>query len=137
MSVDASPVIIERLEAHGIRPTRQRVDVARVVLDAPRHVSADQILSELRDAGCRVSRATVYNTLSLFCRQGLVRQLTLDPERVVYDSTPTEHHHFYMSDTGELIDIDPGAVSLAHLPPVPEGCEIDSVEVLVKLKRKV
>ena len=128
--------ITDRLETHGIRPTRQRVDVARVLLSAARHLSADQILDELRASGCRVSRATVYNTLSLFTRQGLIRELSLDPERVVYDSTASQHHHFYLPDTGELIDISADSVSLADLPPVPEGCEIDSVEVLVRLRRK-
>ena len=75
------------LERHGIRPTQQRVKVAEVLLAAPVHLTAEQLLTTLRESPSRVSKATVYNTLKLFVDHGLVRQIHLDPERCVYDST--------------------------------------------------
>ncbi|MGH8167846.1 MAG: Fur family transcriptional regulator, partial [Woeseiaceae bacterium] len=79
--------IQKKLERHGVMPTPQRVEVAEVLLDRPQHLSAEQILERLRQAGSRVSKATVYNTLKLFGDRGLVKELTVDPDRRFYDST--------------------------------------------------
>jgi Fur family iron response transcriptional regulator len=123
------------LELHGIRPTAQRVRIAELLLARPRHVTAEQILESLRGAPGRVSKATVYNTLKLFVEQGLVKQIHADPERCVYDSMVTPHHHFQRVDTGEMIDIDPGELSFAKMPPLPPGTELAGVEVLIRLRR--
>jgi Fur family iron response transcriptional regulator len=80
------------LERHGIRPTQQRVRVAEVLLAAPVHLTAEQLLASLRQSPGRVSKATVYNTLKLFVDHGLVRQIHIDPERCVYDSKMAPHH---------------------------------------------
>ena len=105
------------LERNGIRPTQQRVKVAEVLLAAPVHLTAEQLLTTLREAPSRVSKATVYNTLKLFVDHGLVRQIHLDPERCVYDSRMSPHHHFQHVETGEMRDIDPDALELATAPP--------------------
>ena len=96
------------LESHGIRPTQQRVRVAQVLLAAPTHMTADQLLAALKQSPSRVSKATVYNTLKLFVDHGLARQIHLDPDRCVYDSTMAPHHHFQNVETGEMLDIQPG-----------------------------
>jgi Fur family transcriptional regulator, iron response regulator len=124
------------LERHGIRPTQQRVKVAEVLLAAPTHLTADQLLATLREAPSRVSKATIYNTLKLFVDKGLVRQIHLDPERCVYDSSIAPHHHFQNIDTGEMIDIHPEELTFANLPPLPPGTEIDSVDVVIRVRRK-
>lgn len=123
------------LERHGIRPTQQRVKVAEVLLAAPVHLTAEQLLTTLREAPSRVSKATVYNTLKLFVDHGLVRQIHLDPERCVYDSRIAPHHHFQLVDTGEMQDIDPDALELARMPPLPSGTEIEGVEVVIRVRR--
>lgn len=105
-------------------------------LDGPCHFSADQILSNLRASGRRISKATVYNTLNLFSRQGIIRELAVDPARVMYDSTTRPHHHFYNADTGELIDIPPSEVRLPKLPNLPRATTAESVELIVRLRRK-
>jgi Fur family iron response transcriptional regulator len=125
-----------RLVEHGVRPTTQRVEIALLVLDRPCHFSADQLLATLRRAGRRVSKATVYNTLSLFSRKGLLREIAIDPSRLMYDSTTGPHHHFFDAATGELIDISPADVRLGRLPPLPKGTEAESIEVLIRLRPK-
>ena len=124
------------LEAHGVRPTAQRLKVAEILLTAPRHLTAEQILARLRESSGRVSKATVYNTLNLFVGQGLAREIHADPERCVYDSTMTPHHHFQNVDTGEMIDIRPEDLAFASLPPLPEGTEIESVDVVIRVRAR-
>jgi Fur family iron response transcriptional regulator len=124
------------LEQRGIRPTSQRVKVAEILLTSPRHLTAEQILVALREATGHVSKATVYNTLNLFVEQGLAREIHADPERCVYDSTMAPHHHFQNVDTGEMTDIRPDDLTFARLPPLPPGTEIESVDVVIRVRRK-
>lgn len=127
--------IVAELQAHGLKPTAQRLRVAELLMAAPTHLSAEQILAALRQGGGRVSKATVYNTLNALAQRGLVRQIHLDPERSVYDSTRTPHHHFHDLETGELKDIDPGEIEFSRFPELPEGMEAE-VEVVIRLRRK-
>jgi Fur family iron response transcriptional regulator len=126
----------ELLERHGVRPTAQRLRVANILLCAPQHLTADQILSELRHSSSGVSKATLYNTLRLFVDRGLARQIHLDPDRCVYDSTMAPHHHFQVVDTGEMIDILPDDISFARMPQLPAGTEIAGVDVVIRLRRR-
>ena len=128
--------IHEKIASYGIKPTPQRVKIADILLEKPQHLSAEQILERLRESGSTVSKATVYNTLNLFGERGLVRELSVDPERRYYDSSNVPHHHFYNVDTCELTDIDESDVRISALPPLPEGTESQSVEVLIKVRRR-
>jgi Fur family iron response transcriptional regulator len=124
------------LRTHRVQPTPQRIEVGMLLLAGPCHVSADQILQSLRRAGSRVSKATVYNTLKAFSRAGIIREVAVDPNRLVYDSTTTCHHHFLDEDTGELTDIDPAQVELPRLPRLPEGTQATSVELIIRVRRR-
>jgi len=126
--------ISQRLETCGVLPTPQRLDVAEVILSKPQHVSADQILAAIQATGSKVSKATVYNTLNLFCERGLLRTVTVDPTRQFYDPTIQPHHHFYNVDSGELVDIDPAAVSMQVKTPLPAGTEQAGVEVVIRVR---
>jgi len=132
----SSTDVIEILKSHGVLPTPQRIEVATVLLEKPQHLSADQIIDQLRTCGSRLSKATVYNTLHLFGAKGLVRELNVDPSRRFYDSTTHPHHHFYHVDSGELSDIEEKEVRIMGLPPLPEGTEQESVEVLIRIRDK-
>jgi len=123
-----------RMAQLGIAATPQRLEVAGVLLEKPQHLAADQILATLRRNGSRVSKATVYNTLHLFAEKGLVRALNVDPSRTFYDSTTHPHHHFYHTGMRELRDIPDEQVRILDLPPLPEGTELENVEVLVKIR---
>lgn len=122
------------LQDRGVLPTSQRVEVASVLLAKPQHLSAEQILDELRERGGSVSKATVYNTLKLFSQQGLARELNVDPSRLIYDSTTHAHHHFYNEDTGELSDIEPDQLKFLNLPELPAGTDQAGIEVLIRIR---
>ena len=83
------------LRQQGISPTKQRLEIANALLAKPQHISADQLLLLLRKQGSKVSKATIYNTLSLFKTGRLVRELNVDSAKAVYDSAAYTHHHFY------------------------------------------
>jgi Fur family iron response transcriptional regulator len=126
--------ISQLLVARGVLPTTQRVDVALVILAKPQHLSAEQIIAGIRAMGSRVSKATVYNTLNLFCERGLLRTVDVDPARQYYDSTIDAHHHFYNVDTGELTDIPLDAITLSVNTALPPGTEHAGVEVVVRVR---
>ena len=126
--------ISQKLKRLGVLPTPQRLDVAEVIFSKPRHLSADQILAAIEKMGSCVSKATVYNTLNLFCERELLRTVNVDPTRQYYDPTIRPHHHFYNVDSGELVDIDPCAVSMQVTTPLPPGTEQAGVEVVIRVR---
>lgn len=128
--------IIVEFDKCGILPTPQRLEIAGILLDKPQHLSAEQIIEELRSRGSGVSKATVYNTLNLFAERGLVSERIVDPERRFFDSNTRAHHHFYDVDTGELTDIPRDQIKFAALPDLPADECMDSVEVLIKVRRQ-
>lgn len=119
---------------HDITPTPQRVEIAQVLFAQPQHLSAEQVLTKVNEGGVPVSKATVYNTLGLFARKGLIREVIVDPAKVFYDSTIVPHHHFYNVDTGGLIDIDADTVELKRLPDLPEGTTAAGVNVIIRVR---
>jgi len=126
--------IARRLMAHGVLPTAQRIDVGLVILAKPQHLSADQIIAAIRSMSARVSKATVYNTLNLFCERGLLRTVEVDPTRQYYDSTIDAHHHYYNVDTGEITDIPLDAISLNVGAALPPGTEQAGVDVVIRVR---
>jgi Fur family iron response transcriptional regulator len=126
-----------RLTLLGIRPTAQRVQIAELLLSAPQHLSAEQILASLRRAGARVSKATVYNTLNLFASHGLIRQLSVDGSRSWFDSNVVPHYHFHDEDTGALTDVAVPDVEFSRLPPPPDGMEVAGIDLVIRLRKKV
>jgi len=126
-----------RLADCGIRPTAQRVRIAMLLLSAPQHLSAEQILAQLRTTGARVSKATVYNTLNLFAAHGLIRQLSVDGSRAWFDSNVDPHYHFHDLTTGTLIDVPVPAVEFSRLPPPPSGTEVAGIDLVIRLRKKL
>ena len=132
--VNSDKEIIDLLRSHEISPTHQRVEIARVLLSKPQHLSAEQVLARVNLDHAVVSKATVYNTLGLFARKGLIKEVIVDPSKVFYDPNTQPHYHFYNVDTGTLMDIDAEQVSLQGLPETPEGMESDGVDVIIRLR---
>lgn len=123
------------LRANNVNPTAQRVSITRVLFDQKSHLSADDVYQRVKAEGAHVSKATVYNTLGLLAEKGVIREVIVDPNRVVYDPNVSPHHHFYDQDTGQLTDIDAGSVEVTGLPPLPEGTSLEGIDVIVRLKR--
>lgn len=132
----AREAVSELLRQHGITPTQQRLEIAQILFARPQHLSAEQVMAVVNQDAPRASKATVYNTLGLFARKGLVREVIVDPSKVFYDSNTRDHHHFYNVDTGALMDIHADHVALGALPPLPEGTEAEGVEVIIRLRNR-
>ena len=124
----------EKLLAAGIQLTRQRVHIAQVLLTGNQHLSADQVLEQMKHTGRPVSKATVYNTLGLFAARGILREVIIDPSRVFYDTNSTPHHHVYNTATGELSDIDAQHILAERLPELPEGTELEGVDIVIRVR---
>jgi Fur family iron response transcriptional regulator len=122
------------LHRHGIHPTRQRIDVAHVLVGQTRHLSAEQILEQVNAGDSTASKATVYNTLGLLVERGAIRALVVDATRVLYDPNTTPHHHFFNTATGELTDFPAGPVHVAGLPSTPPGTLADGVDIVVRIR---
>lgn len=125
------------LRGAGLRPTRQRLALASLLMGdgRDRHVSAESLFAAARDAGEAVSLATVYNTLRAFCEAGLLREVTVDGARSHFDTRTDDHPHFYWEDEGRLTDAPADELSIARLPQPPEGAEVASVDVVIRLRR--
>ncbi len=128
--------VSELLQRRGIIPTQQRVEIAMILLDDYKHLSADQILAKVNQGGSVVSKATVYNTLGLFAERGIIRQVIVDPTKVFYDSNSAPHYHFYNVDDGTLTDVDAQALQISDIPPVPEGTAAEGIDVIIRVRNK-
>jgi Fur family transcriptional regulator, iron response regulator len=132
-----SPNLLERLRSVGLRPTRQRLALARLLFDGnDRHVTAEQLHGEALAASIRVSLATVYNALHQFTAAGLLREVVVEPGRSYFDTNIDDHHHFFCESSGRLQDIPGELVMLGCLPAPPDGTAIRRVEVIVRVRRE-
>ncbi|PSJ62125.1 iron response transcriptional regulator IrrA [Pseudaminobacter soli (ex Li et al. 2025)] len=130
----SEPEVEQRLKDAGLRPTRQRVAIGRLLFgSAHRHVTADDLLQEANFAGEMLSLATIYNTLGHFSEAGLIRRISVDDERAHFDTDTGNHHHFYIEAEGLVLDVAPGGIAVERLPTPPEGYEITRVDVVVRL----
>ncbi|MGC3939278.1 Fur family transcriptional regulator Irr [Roseobacter sp. EG26] len=122
----------------GLRPTRQRVTLAALLIGdgQHRHVTAESLFEAAKSHGEAVSLATVYNTLRAFCDVGLMQEVTVDGSKSYFDTNTHDHPHFYWEDDATLTDAPSEELVIARLPDAPEGAEIASVDVVIRLRRK-
>ena len=139
MPVDA------RLRGAGLRPTRQRVSLGKILFGdhgeggadgGDRHVSAECLHEEAARRGIHVSLATVYNTLHQFTQAGLLRAVAVDSSRQWFDTNVSDHHHFFIEEENAVVDVPASHITVTDLPDAPEGMEIERVDVIVRLRRK-
>jgi Fur family iron response transcriptional regulator len=128
-------VIRRRLEAAGVRPTRQRVDLGRTIFGAgDRHFTAEMIYQETRSIRFAPTLGTIYNTLNEFARCGLLREIAIYDAKLWYDTKTGPHFHFYSEDTEELSDILDEWLPRIDIP-APEGTRITAIDIIVRLKK--
>ncbi|MBX9878345.1 MAG: transcriptional repressor [Candidatus Obscuribacterales bacterium] len=102
---------------HGVKPTPQRVVIAKYMLETHSHPTADEVLQAVESKlPVALSRATVYNTLNTLVQAGVIREVVTEAERTRYDANMTEHHHFVDVKSGKILDIP--ADQIAHLKPL-------------------
>ena len=127
--------VLERLRAAGLRPTRQRMALARLLFArGNRHVSAEQLFNEAKGARVDVSLATVYNALHDFTAKDLLREISIDSSSSYFDTNTSNHPHFYFERSGHLEDIAADQVRIAALPEAPGGAEVSRVDVIIRVK---
>jgi Fur family transcriptional regulator, iron response regulator len=131
----SSEVAVQRLRSAGLRPTRQRASLAKLLGSGHRHLSAESLHQEAQKAGIPVSLATIYNTLHQFTQAGLLREVVVGSGRSYFDTNTGDHQHFYCEDDGTLIDIEGDAIEVAGVPSPPKGMAVDRVDVVVRVKR--
>jgi Fur family transcriptional regulator, iron response regulator len=128
-------IALARLRAVGLRPTRQRLALARLLLEnGDRHITAEQLHGEAMGAHIRVSLATVYNTLHQFTDAGLLREVVVEPGRSYFDTNTADHHHFFCETTSKLEDIPGQDVVVSGFPLPPLGTEICRVDVIIRVR---
>jgi Fur family transcriptional regulator, iron response regulator len=131
-----APFAAEKLRAAGLRPTRQRMELAAHLFRGhDRHVTAESLHDEVVDAGIKVSLATVYNTLHQFTEAGLLRQVIVDAARSYFDTNTGDHQHFFLEKEGLLIDIPGETIAVAGVPAPPAGLAVDRVDIVVRVRR--
>ncbi len=133
--IHGSPQVASYLRTHGITPTLQRIRIGEVLFAEAQHVSADQVLSMVNKETEDVSKATVYNTLGLFAKKGLLNEVVIEASTVFYDTNLDKHHHLYHIDTGILEDISADQVKIGQLPELPEGTILEDVDVIIRLRK--
>ena len=128
-------VLLRRLAAAGVRPTRQRLDLARAIFGAGnRHFTAEMIYHETRSIQFAPTLGTIYNTLNEFSRSGLLREIAIYDAKLWYDTKTGPHFHFYSEDTEELSDILDEWLPRIDIP-APEGTRITAIDIIVRLKK--
>lgn len=126
---------LDQLRDAGLRPTRQRLALARLLFDGcDRHVSAEQLHSEALENNIRVSLATVYNALHQFTTAGMLREIAVDSGRSYFDTNTSDHHHFFFERSGKLEDIPPSALGITATPEAPTGTTIQRIDIVVRLQ---
>ncbi len=131
--------IKNRLTEAGLRPTRQRLAVAELLLQGEhRHVSAEGLLAEARQAGAAVSQATVYNILRQFADAGLIRELSIGAGRSWFDTRTSAHVHVLDESTGAIrdLDFDPHALGLLEALNLPPDVRVSDISILLRVKQK-
>jgi Fur family transcriptional regulator, iron response regulator len=131
MGPNMKPDVVRTLKEHGIQPSAQRVAVAEYVLHTPEHPSAEKVWARVRESFPMISRATVYNTLNLFVERGLLRELHLAPDSVLFDANTDRHHHFIDEESGRIYDVPWNQIEVRNAKP-PPGFEVHAYQVVMR-----
>jgi len=137
MTPDTADFAASWLDRADLRPTRQRMALAELLVGdgQHRHVTAESLFESAKGTGAMVSLATVYNTLRAFCEAGLLQEITVDGSKSYFDTNTHDHPHFYWEDEARLTDAPADQLVIARVPDAPEGAEIASVDVVIRLRR--
>lgn len=134
---DPHSAVRQRLCDAGLRPTRQRLALADLIFrHGDRHLAAEDLHREAVSEGIDVSLATVYNALHQFNRAGMLRVLAVEGARTYFDTNTSNHQHYYVEETQEVIDLPCESLTISDLPEPPEGMEIVNIDVVVRLRPK-
>lgn len=137
MTPTAERIAGEWLSRGGVRPTRQRMALAELLVGdgRDRHVTAEGLYDLAARAGEKVSLATVYNTLRAFCEAGIMTEVVVDGSKSYFDTRTDDHPHFFWEDSATLTDAPKDELKITGLPTAPAGTEVSRVDVVIRLRR--
>jgi len=127
---------IDRLRTSGLRPTKQRLTICKVLFDRKDtfHFTIDNLKKKIeKNTKHKVSLATVYNTVHAFKNSGYLKEISLQGNKTFFDTNSTRHHHFYDQDTGDLMDIKNEDIHVSKVPSAPKGKKIKEIEVTISV----
>ena len=129
--------ILKKLRSSGLRPTKQRVEIAKFLFERDKTFhftveSLDKLLA--KKTASRFALATIYNTVHAFKNAGHLNEVDVRGKKTYFDTNVSNHHHFYDSETSELIDINANEIAIQKIPKAPNGKKIKNVEVFINLK---
>ena len=129
--------ILNKLRSSGLRPTKQRVEIAKFLFDREKTIhftveSLNKLL--LKKTSTKFALATIYNTVHAFKAAGHLNEIEVRGKKTYFDTNVSNHHHFYDNDTSELIDINAKDVVIQKLPKAPNGKKIKNIDVFINLK---
>jgi Fur family iron response transcriptional regulator len=125
---------ISKLEKNGIRATKQRRVLAKLIFDkGKRHISAENLFDEVKKDERKISMATIYNTLKQFTSLGLIREIVVDQNKSLYCNNNQSHYHLYIEDEGKVIDIPTQNIDL-DIPSIPACLKLHDIDVIVRIR---
>ena len=125
---------IKKIEKSGIRPTKQRRILTKLIFDkGTRHISADNLFDEVRKENRKISMATIYNTLKQFTTLGLIKEIVVDQNKSLYCNNDQNHYHLYIEDEGKIIDIPTKNIDL-NIPSMPACLQLHNIDVIVRIR---
>ena len=129
--------ILKKLRSSRLRPTKQRVEIAKFLFEREKtfHFTVESLNKLLtKKSISKIALATIYNTVHAFKAAGHLSEVEVRGNKSYFDTNVSNHHHFYDSETSELIDIDANDVVIQKIPKAPNGKKIKNVEVFINLK---
>ena len=129
-------IFIEKLRSAGLRPTKQRIKICKVLFDRKKtfHFTINHLKTLLKEkTDQKISQATVYNTINALTKKGHLKEISINSEKNYFDTNISSHHHFFNESTNELIDLDDQNVGKIKIKKSLPGKNIKSIEVLVKV----
>ena len=132
--MSAYSAAIKTIEKSGIRPTKQRRILAKIIFDkGKRHISAENLFDEVRKEDRKISMATIYNTLKQFTNIGLIREIVVDQNKSIYCNNNQSHYHLYIEDEEKIVDIPTKNIDL-NIPSIPACLQLHNIDVIVRLR---
>ena len=129
--------ILKKLRSSKLRPTKQRVEIAKFLFEREKtfHFTVESLNKLLiKKSTSKIALATIYNTDHAFKTAGHLSEVEVRGNKTYFDTNVSNHHHFYDSETAELIDIDANDIVIQKIPKAPNGKKIKNVEVFINLK---
>lgn len=125
---------IKQLINNGIRPTKQRMILAKLLFEnGDRHISAEELYEEVKKDNRKISLATIYNSLKQFRKIGLLKELVVDQNKSIYCTNHDKHYHLYIEDEGKLIDIPQENIDL-NIPEIPACLKLHNIDIIIRVR---